>query len=404
MSELVPKLRFEVFSESWQIKTLTELGQFQNGLNKDSQDFGFGYPFINLMDVFGKNKINTSNLGLVNASEKDLKTYNLLEGDVLFIRSSVKRSGVGQTVVCDKPLNNTVYSGFLIRFRTHNLSLTNEFKRYCFKTSKFRNNLLRLSTSSANTNINQESLKKLSLLIPEPQEQQKIADFLNSVDTKISQLTEKHRLLQEYKKGVMQQIFNQQIRFKDENGDEFPEWEEKTIGDIMTESRIKGNGGDTAKKLTVKIWGKGVIAKKEDGKGSENTQYYKRKAGQFIYGKLDFLNCAFAIIPNELDGFESTLDLPALDVTPLVNKYFALEVIKQKWFYKKYGDIADGSRKAKRINVNVFQEMPIRLPVKDEQDKIMLFLQAIDQKIAAVAEQIEQSKQFKKGLLQQMFV
>ncbi|MGO2276999.1 restriction endonuclease subunit S, partial [Pseudoalteromonas nigrifaciens] len=210
--------------------------------------------------------------------------------------------------------------------------------------------------------------------------------------------------LGDYKKGVIQQIFSQQIRFKDDDGKAFPEWQVKTIGDVMTESRIKGSSGDVAKKLTVKIWGKGVIPKKDDSKGSENTQYYKRKAGQFIYGKLDFLNCAFAIIPDELDGYESTLDLPSLDVSSLVNKFFVLEVVKQKRFYKRFGEIADGSRKAKRINVGVFQEMPITLPSKAEQNKIMAFLDSLDKKTNAVNEQIEQTKLFKKGLLQQMFV
>lgn len=264
--------------------------------------------------------------------------------------------------------------------------------------------LNRYSESSAQPGLSVGRLKLLKAFYPEKSEQQKIADFLTSVDTKISQLAEKHRLLKDYKKGVMQQIFSQQIRFKNDDGSAFPEWKEKVIGDVMTESRIKGNSGDIAKKLTVKIWGKGVIPKKDDSKGSENTQYYKRKAGQFIYGKLDFLNCAFAIIPDELDGYESTLDLPSLDVSSLVNKFFVLEVVKQKRFYKRFGEVADGSRKAKRINVGVFQAMPINLPSKAEQDKIMTFLQSLDKKIDAVNEQIEQAKLFKKGLLQQMFV
>ena len=87
-----------------------------------------------------------------------------------------------------------------------------------------------------------------------------------------------------------------------------------------------------------------------------------------------------------------------------MNKFFILAVVTHKWFYKKYGEIADGSRKAKRINVGVFQAMPIKLPVKKEQDKIMSFLQAIDAKIDATSQQLEQTKLFKKGLLQQMFV
>ena len=69
------------------------------------------------MDVFGKSILVESNFGLVNATEKDIETYNLEKGDVLFIRSSVKRTGVGETILVAKDLPNTVYSGFLIRFR-----------------------------------------------------------------------------------------------------------------------------------------------------------------------------------------------------------------------------------------------------------------------------------------------
>lgn len=183
---------------------------------------------------------------------------------------------------------------------------------YFFFCKNFYKRVIRLSAKNSVDSVRRDMLTEMDVFIPDSiDEQQKIADFLTSVDTRISQLTEKHCLLKEYKKGVMQQIFSQQIRFKDNDGSAFPDWEEKVIGDVMTESRIKGSSGDTAKKLTVKIWGKGVIPKKDDSKGSENTQYYKRKAGQFIYGKLDFLNCAFAIIPDELDGYESTLDLRA---------------------------------------------------------------------------------------------
>ncbi|MDC9511452.1 restriction endonuclease subunit S [Pseudoalteromonas sp. Angola-4] len=276
---------------------------------------------------------------------------------------------------------------------------------YFLFCKNFYKRVIRLSAKNSVDSVRRDMLTEMDVFIPDSiDEQQKIANFLTSVDNKISQLTEKQRLIKDYKKGVMQQIFSQQIRFKDDDGNAFPDWEVKTIGDVMTESRIKGSSGDIAKKLTVKIRGKGVTPKKDDSKGSENTQYYKRQAGQFIYGKLDFLNCAFAIIPDELDGYESTLDLPSLDVSSAVNKFFVLEVVKQKRFYKRFGEVADGSRKAKRINVGVFQEMPINLPSKAEQDKIMTFLQSLDKKINAVNEQIEQTKLFKKGLLQQMFV
>jgi type I restriction enzyme, S subunit len=82
-------------------------------------------------------------------------------------------------------------------------------------------------------------------------------------------------------------------------------WEEKKIGDFLFESRVSGSSGDVAKKLTVKLWGNGVFAKRESIQGSVNTKYFRRKAGQFIYSKLDFLNQAFGIVPEDLDDYES---------------------------------------------------------------------------------------------------
>jgi type I restriction enzyme S subunit len=132
------------------------------------------------------------------------------------------------------------------------------------------------------------------------------------------------------------------------------EWTEKTLNEFLKESRIPGNGGDVAKKITVKLWGKGVFEKNGSIKGSANTQYYRRRTGQFIYSKLDFLNQAFGIIPAHLDNFESTVDLPCFDIDKGLNPLFLLEYVKREEFYKKNGEIADGGRKARRIQADTF--------------------------------------------------
>ena len=148
-------------------------------------------------------------------------------------------------------------------------------------------------------------------------------------------------------------------------------WEQRKCGDVMKESRIPGHSGDVAKKITVKLWGKGVF--KKDDIGSSNTQYFVRKEGQFIYSKLDFLNSAFGVIPKELDSYETTADLPAFDCV-CVNPYFMFYRAIQPNFYYENGIIADGSRKAKRIHADVFLNMPLKLPSIEEQNKITKFL------------------------------
>jgi type I restriction enzyme S subunit len=180
-------------------------------------------------------------------------------------------------------------------------------------------------------------------------------------------------------------------------------WTKRWLGDFLRESRLPGNKGNVARKITVKLWGKGVFEKNEAIQGSANTQYYRRKAGQFIYSKLDFLNQAFGIIPDSLDQFESTVDLPCFDITPGLNAVFLLEYVKRKEFYVTLGESADGSRKARRIHPDVFLSFPIALPPLPEQQKIADCLSSLDVLIAAQAQKVEALKTHKQGLLQQLF-
>ena len=176
------------------------------------------------------------------------------------------------------------------------------------------------------------------------------------------------------------------------------------MDEFLTESRVKGSTGDEAKKITVKLWGKGVFEKEDVVQGSANTQYYRRSAGQFIYSKLDFLNQAFGIVPSHLDGFESTVDLPCFDVSDELNSIFLLEYVQRKGFYKKLGEMADGGRKAKRIQVETFLSFPIYVPESEtEQQKIADCLSSLDELIAAHSRKLDALKAHKKGLMQQLF-
>lgn len=196
-----PELRFPEFKDIWYIKQLEEIGTFKNGINKDKNSFGHGFPFINLNDVFNQDNININNLGLIDSSEKEREEYNLTKGDTLFIRSSVKPSGVGLTKVIQNDLINTVYSGFLIRFRERKKFLEDNFKSYIFSSTSVRKQIISLSSTSANTNINQDSLKKVQIVIPPLIEQAKIGIFFNKLDRQIELEEEKLELLEQQKRG-----------------------------------------------------------------------------------------------------------------------------------------------------------------------------------------------------------
>ncbi|ELT8922067.1 restriction endonuclease subunit S [Enterococcus faecalis] len=182
------------------------------------------------------------------------------------------------------------------------------------------------------------------------------------------------------------------------------DWELCKVKDFLIESKIKGSNGKIAKKLTVKLWRKGIVAKEEVYEGSLATQYYVRKSGQFMYGKLDFLNQAFGIVPIELDGYESTVDSPSFDFKPLVDSVFFLEYVSLEKFYKYQGNIANGSRKAKRIHVETFFNMPLPTPSYKEQQKIGTLFKQLDDTITLHQRKLDQLKELKKAYLKAMFV
>ena len=154
--------------------------------------------------------------------------------------------------------------------------------------------------------------------------------------------------------------------------------------------------------MTVKLWGKGIIEKTDKLSGSENTRYYVRYAGQFMYGKLDFLHAAFGIVPDDLDNYESTLDSPAFDLHNIDGK-FLLERVTQKDFYLRNGMTANGSRKAKRVHEDVFLNMDLVVTSYQEQEIIGKFFNKLDHLISLHQRKLEMLKKVKKSMLEKMF-
>ena len=220
-----------VIPEDWNAKRLGELGKFKNGINKGKEDFGHGFPFINLMDVFGIPKVSasTTELGLVNSTAAERKFYELKTGDVLFVRSSVKPEGVGLTTLIPEDLPDTVFSGFLIRFRD-NGSLDCRFKEYCFWEERFRHRLISNSTVSANTNINQDALKRLDVAFPSRlPEQRLVAEALGDVDALLRELDRLIAKRRDLKQAAMQQLLTGQTRLPGFRG----EWKMEKLNSFV---------------------------------------------------------------------------------------------------------------------------------------------------------------------------
>ncbi len=242
--------------------------------------------------------------------------------------------------------------------------------------------------------------------MPDTKEQQKIATFLAAVDKRVALLERKVQQLEAYKRGVMQRLFSQQLRFTRPDGSHFPAWQERRLGEMLSiPDKIKQNNVDASRILTVKLHLNGVAksAKTETLKIGA-TNYYVRHAGQFIYGKQNLFNGAIGIIPNNLDGFVSSGDVPSLDINrdSLIDQ-FLLYFMSQRNFYRRLEAIASGSG-SKRIHESQLFNVRISIPSLSEQQKIAKFLAALDEKITLTRQQLDKTKQFKKGLLQRMFV
>ena len=243
-------------------------------------------------------------------------------------------------------------------------------------------------------------IANLHVLKPGITEQSRIAEFFRVLDDLIAAAKKKADLLKLKKRYYLQAIFSQQLRFKG-----FTEpWQQRKYSDYLIESNIPGHDGSEANKLTVKLWGKGVVEKETVTAGSNATKYYIRHTGQLMYGKLDFLHAAFGLVPPELDGYESTADSPAFDILPSADPNFILMTCLSEHTYLYQGNLADGSRKAKRVHVPTFLDMSLNVPNIEEQRRIVSFLHIIDKLIAAANHKAEVLIQQKNAYLQRLFV
>ena len=387
--------------DDWDVVNLGDIGEFKNGINKSKEDFGHGCPFINLMDVFGKNEVSPSNLQLVNASENEVKEFNLMRGDVLFVRSSVKPNGVGLTALVRENLTNTVFSGFLIRFRDNDI-LKAEYKRHCFFENGFRKRLIDKSTVSANTNINQVALKSLLFAIPPKNEQSKIASILSAVDDKIDAINERITQTQLLKNGLMQRLLTKGIghtKFKDSPLGEIPEsWKlirfEETCKNISLKySLLQGRCIDLEhiEQNTGRI-----IGYTEIKSSSSSKNHFK--PNDILFGKLRPYLRKYWLA--EFEG-ACTSELLILRATDGFDPKFLFFLVQQDRFIQN-AIVNSFGTKMPRTNWKAIADYPIAVPSLSEQNKIAEILITENNKLAILKEKKTLYIQLKTGLMQQL--
>ena len=395
----VPKLRFKEFSGDWEEKRLKEVSSIYDGTHQTPNYVENGIKFVSVEDI--KNIENTQKY----ISEEDFnKNFKIKPqiNDILMTRITAGIIGDTSIIKNNNPLGYYVSLALIRKKDNLEVNFLNQYINSRFFKLELNKRIIHVAFPKK---INLGDIGECKINLPSLQEQEKIGNFLSNIDKKISITEEKLELFKEYKKGIMQKIFNQKLRFKDSNGNDYPEWEEKEVGELLVESKILPEKQELEKRITVKLNLKGIEKRKitpEEKEGA--TTNYLRKEGQFIYGKQNFHKGAFGIIPKELDGYQSSSDIPSFDFIRnlIIGKYFYY-YFSQKNVYENLENISTGTG-SKRIQPKVFFNVKLDIPCLEEQQKIANFLSSIDNKIDNLATELEDLKEFKKGLLQQMFI
>jgi type I restriction enzyme S subunit len=386
----VPALRFKEFSGDWEKKTLGDVAE----INPKTDFLPEEFIYIDLESVEKGILLKETRIRrdvAPSRAQRFLKKEDILfqmvrpyQGNNLFfdiIGDYVASTGYAQIRTMENP-----------RFLYQSLHLEN-----------FTADVMNRCTGTSYPAINSSGLALILITIPSLPEQTKIANFLTAVDNKITLLTKKADLLSQYKKGVMQQIFSQELRFKDDDGQEFPEWEGRQADEVFMSVSNKNHNGDLP--ILAATQDKGMIYREDSGldiKSSEASikSYKIVEKGDFVISLRSFQG---GIEYSSLMGICS----PAYTVMKAkieLNNGFFKAFLKKEDFIEKLNGLVIGIRDGKQISYSAFATLTLPYPNIKEQTKIANFLTAIDEKITNNQTQLDAVKQYKQGLLQQMFV
>ena len=393
---MFPRLRFKKFDVDWTAVTLESLAEVERGKfsvrpRNDPRYFGGEMPFIQTGDVTGSDVYLKGYTQTLN--DDGIRVSKVFPADTILITIA---ANIGDTTITQYPV---ACPDSVVAIQPKQDKVNTIFLKNVIDLQK--DNLDSQATQNAQKNINLQVLKPLKLIVPLKEEQTQIASFLSAVDEKISQLTQKHQLLSQYKQGMMQKLFSQQIRFKADDGSEFGEWASEKISKVFTNKSKSFNPLLNESLPCIELehlsQNTGQILGTVNSSDQQSTKNLF-EPNSVLYGKLRPYLRKFA--KPQFKGVCSS-EIWVLTGLKISNDYLFQFVQSEQ--FTELTNIQSGS-KMPRADWNVIADAEIEFPCLGEQTKIANFLSSIDQKIEVVAQQIEQAKTWKKGLLQQMFI
>jgi type I restriction enzyme S subunit len=403
---LVPALRFKEFCREWNEILLDDFAQRGSG-HTPSKSFPEYYNGdINWISLTDSKRLDNGFIEETNSkiTQKGIDNSSAVlhpAGTVLLSRDA----GVGKSAVMK---HSMAVSQHFIVWRTQDDKSSNWFLYNWLQIMK--PHFERMAVGNTIKTIGLPYFKKLKIVTPQYTEQQKIASFLSAVDEKTQQLTKKKALLVQYKKGVMQQLFSGQLRFKDENGEDYPDWKPRKMSEVLFEHKLNSTGKEDVFSVSVH---KGLVNQLEHlGRvfAAKNTDNYNLvQPGDIVYTKSPTGSFPLGIIKqSKID--ENVIVSPLYGIfTPeteglgyMFNVFFESPINVKNYLASI---IQKGAKNTINITNTTFLSKKMKLPVsQEEQNRIGDFLKEIDTKISITKNQITQTQTFKKGLLQGMFV
>lgn len=400
----VPKLRFPEFTGEWEMVTLDEKDYIKGRIGwknlkaEEYTDFG---PYL----IAGKH----IKKGIINWNKCDhisMKRYEesieiaLKKGDVIFSKDgSIGNPALIEELPCEATINGT-----MMLIRVNNQRIDSKYFYYILRTNYFERLIKIVKSGSSIPHIFQRDMKFFKFPIPSLPEQEKIADFLTLFDKEIELEEKKLELLKENKKGYMQKIFSQEIRFKDEFGNDYPQWEEKKIKfnyNVEMCKRIYKN--ETLIEGEIPFYKIGTFGGKADAFISVSLFNEYQKKYKYPKKEDTLISCSGTVGKCILfDGnpsyYQDSNIVWLREKKNRILKKFLFYILKNLTWKEL------PSTTIKRIYSKDLLNKLINFPSLLEQEKIANFLSTADEEIELMENKIEKLKEIKKGLLQEMFI
>ncbi|NGT46822.1 restriction endonuclease subunit S [Clostridium perfringens] len=394
MSRNVPKLRFKGFEDEWKKYELDDIAMISKSKYNPTKS-NKTYKCIELEHIAQE---DGRILGYVNSKEQNSIKNKFDSGDILFgkLRPYLKKYWISNFEgVCSSEI-------WVLKAR----KISNSFLYRIVQSEKF-NNIANVSSGSKMPRADWNYMSSTIFLVPKLNEQEKIANFLSKVDSIIEKQEKKVQYWNSYKKGMMQKIFSQKIRFKDGNGMDYPEWEKKNLKYVLSEISEKTKENNQYEVLSSTA--NGVFKQSEyfnrEIASADNTGYKILRLNQIVLSPQN-LWLGNINYNNKYDMGIVSPSYKIFNINKNLNEKYISYIIKTDRMLYGYKQASEQGASVVRRNLNMdlFYDILINIPCVEEQEKIANFLSNIDNIIEKESKKLEELKQWKKGLLQQMFV